>query len=184
MAKKRAAASTVMEEMNNVPVDSLVSYPNNPRNNENTIDAVKKSLQRFGYVKVSIGIDEKNVLLYGHTTLKAIKELGWPTVPKVSRIVGLDEKHKRAYRIADNRLSEMSYWDSDLLMSEMSFLKEQDFNIEDMGFSEMDLKDLTDKVDDKPQKAVKTMNLRTGPKYLCPHCGYEMNPVEKPKKGD
>src|SRR5689334_7181042 len=45
----------------------------------------------------------------------------------------------KAYRIADNRLSEEAEWDSDLLCQELASLKELDVDLSLTGFSEIEL---------------------------------------------
>ena len=58
----------------------LIEYENNPRNNEAAIDAVAKSIEEFGF-KVPIVITKENVIIAGHTRLKASLKLGLATVP-------------------------------------------------------------------------------------------------------
>lgn len=117
-----------------VPLSRLRPYDRNPRKNDPAVEAVAKSLAEFGYVKVSVGIDEENVLLYGHTTLKAMKRLGWSHCPEVTKIDGLTDPQKQAYRLADNRLAELAEWDGDLLLEELMDLAAAEFDVAITGF--------------------------------------------------
>lgn len=55
--------------------DSLIPYANNPRLNDNAVDAVAASIKEFGF-KVPIVVDGENVIINGHTRLKAAHKLG------------------------------------------------------------------------------------------------------------
>ncbi len=101
-----------------LPITDIKPYEKNPRKaSADAINAVKKSIERFGY-NVPIVVDENNVVLTGHTRLLAIKELKWE---KVTVLVASDltEEQAREFRIIDNRISEMSVWDHDLLKDEL-----------------------------------------------------------------
>ena len=63
-----------------MPVESLVPYARNPRHNTAAIDAVKASIAEFGF-RQPIVVDEKLVVIVGHTRLEAAKQLGLKTVP-------------------------------------------------------------------------------------------------------
>ena len=118
-----------------VPIDKPIPYENNPRFSDKGVPHVKESILKYGYVKASIGVDEDNVLLYGHTTLKALKELKYELIPEVTQIVGLSEAQKRGYRIADNKSGEYSGWDFVKLIDEIEFLQDNDSElIDSTGF--------------------------------------------------
>jgi hypothetical protein len=108
-----------------VPIDKAIPYENNPRFNDKGVPHLIESIRAYGYMKTSIGVDENMVLLFGHTTLKALKELQWPLIPEITQFTGLTEAQKRGYRIADNKTSEYSGWDFVKLIDEMEFLQEQ-----------------------------------------------------------
>ena len=61
-------------------VDDIIPYENNPRDNDNSVDAVVESIKNFGFL-VPIVIDKDNVLVAGHTRIKALKKMGIKTVP-------------------------------------------------------------------------------------------------------
>ena len=109
---------TKIEILNDVSIDGLKPYPGNIFNHKNVQD-IANSIRDFGYNKLSIGVDEDNVLLYGHGTLEAIKLLEWDKVPMVAKIVGLNDEKKKAYRIADNTTNRNTHIIKNLLQEEM-----------------------------------------------------------------
>lgn len=104
-------------------------YPNNPRKNDKSVDAVAESIAQCGYC-APIVIDEDGVILAGHTRYRALKKLGWKEC-EVCVAVGLTDEQKRKYRILDNRTNELSAWDFDKLDLELPTL---DFGGFDFGF--------------------------------------------------
>ena len=100
-----------------VNVDKLTPYAMNPRFNDSAVDAVANSIRDFGF-KVPIVADKNGVIVAGHTRLKAAKKLGLKTVPVVYAD-DLDEEQIRAFRLADNKVSELATWDPEKLEIEM-----------------------------------------------------------------
>lgn len=120
-------------------VSDLIPYINNPRNNENAIDKVASSIKEFGF-KVPIVIDKDNVVVTGHTRLLASKKLGLEEVPCVVA-TDLSKAQIKAFRIADNKVSEYATWDNDMLKVELEELEELDFNLGELNidFSDFNL---------------------------------------------
>ena len=101
-----------------VSINEVLPYEKNPRKiNKEGVRAVKESIEKYGY-NVPIVVDSKMVVVTGHSRLMACKELG---MEKVSVIVAthLTDRQAKEFRIADNRTSELSKWDNDLLVSEL-----------------------------------------------------------------
>lgn len=92
-------------------------YEKNPRKNDDAVQYVAESIKQFGF-KVPIVIDKDGVIVAGHTRYKAAKKLNLSTVPCVVAD-DLTEEQIRAYRLADNKVSEKSAWDFDLLFPEL-----------------------------------------------------------------
>lgn len=104
-------------------IEKLIPYINNPRINDNAVDAVAASIKEFGF-KNPILIDKENVIIAGHTRLKAAKKLGLKEVP-VIRIEDLTDKQIKAFRIADNKTTELAEWDFELLNIELEGLDDE-----------------------------------------------------------
>lgn len=118
-------------------VSELIAYDNNPRDNDDAVDAVANSIKEFGF-KVPIVIDTKNVIIAGHTRLKACKKLKIEEVPCIIAD-DLTEDQIKAFRLADNKTGELAKWDLDKLSEELKFIEM------DMGqFGFEDLEDLVE----------------------------------------
>lgn len=117
-------------------VEKLIPYENNPRKNDKAVNAVANSIKAFGF-KQPIVVDRNMVVVAGHTRLKAAKQLKLKEVPVVIADDLTDEEVK-AYRLADNRVSEAATWDDDLLKIELDGIV--DIDMSDFGF-DLDLDD-------------------------------------------
>lgn len=113
-------------------------YWRNPRRNEGAIQAVKQSIQDYG-MNQPIIVDGDNVIIAGHTRYKALQELGVTKVPCVIK-TDLTAQQVNAYRIADNKTSELATWDMEKLIPELRALE----NVEEMEiyFPAISLEDL------------------------------------------
>ena len=98
-------------------IEKLIPYENNPRNNDDAVDQVAESIKEFGFQQ-PIVVDKENVVIVGHTRLKAAKRLGLETVPVVVADELTDEQAK-AYRLADNKTNEIATWNFDILNEEL-----------------------------------------------------------------
>ena len=122
----------------------LKPYENNPRMNEGGVDPVARSIEEYGF-KVPIVIDRNKVVVCGHTRLMAAEKLGLDEVPCIMADDLTDEQVK-AFRIADNKVSDFSMWDNKKLLQELEDLSAEDLftgfdlsNFSDLGI--MDEKD-------------------------------------------
>ena len=98
-------------------ISELVEYENNPRNNDDAVEPVAKSIQEFGW-RQPIVVDRDNVIVAGHTRYRAAIKLGLETVPCVVAD-DLSPDAIKAYRLVDNKTSEFAQWNLDLLNSEL-----------------------------------------------------------------
>lgn len=119
-------------DVKNLPLADLKPYDNNPRKNDSAVDAVAKSIEQFGF-KVPIVIDSDNVIVCGHTRYKAAQKLHLDCVPCVIADDLSPEKIK-AFRLADNKVSELAVWDDAALLDELHDLTNFDFDMADFGF--------------------------------------------------
>ena len=142
-------------------IDELIKYKYNPRNNKNSIPEVAKSIQEFGF-KVPIIIDNKNVIVAGHTRFEASKMLNLKKVPCIV-INDLSEEQIKAFRIADNKVAEYSRWDYEKLKEELKDIKTDLFDFE--YDNKLDISDDDFISDTEITKEKKTK------KYVCPKCG-------------
>lgn len=113
-------------------VSELIPYVNNPRNNDDAVDAVASSIKNFGF-KVPIVVDSNNEIINGHTRLKAAKKLGLETVPVIVAD-DLTPEQIKAFRLADNKVGEIATWDEDALIIELEELKNLDFDMSEFEF--------------------------------------------------
>lgn len=142
------------------PIDALKPHPKNPRlHDREQIKKLAVSIKTFGFVAPAL-IDNHNEIIVGHGRILAAKDAGLTDVPTI-RLEHLTDEQVRAYRIADNRLSEIAVWDDALLAEQLKALSEMqlDFQIEAVGFTmgEIDLRiealspaDKADPADDVP----------------------------------
>lgn len=95
----------------------LLPYINNARKNDHAVDAVASSIKNYGF-KQPIVIDSRGEVIAGHTRLKAAKKLQLDEVPCIVAD-DLTPAQVKAYRIADNKVAELSEWDMELLKLEL-----------------------------------------------------------------
>lgn len=148
-------------EVQEMRLDEIRPYENNPRKNDEAVQAVANSIREFGF-KQPIVVDADNVIIVGHTRYKAAQELGLETVP-VLVASDLSEEQARAYRLADNKTSELAGRDFTALAMEMSKIN---MDMSEFGFTEaFDDSVLNDLFAEAPEKEKEPKKVR------CPHCG-------------
>lgn len=154
-------------------LDDIRPYPNNPRKNDNAVDAVAESIRQCSYVQPII-VDEDHVILAGHTRHKALKKLGYQDC-SVIVVEGLTEDQKKKYRYLDNKTAEAALWDLPKLTAELEDLDFEDldfFNLEDEDFA-VRFKD-DDEVDGVIEYEAEVFADETF-KHECPICGFRFN---------
>ena len=102
----------------NLSLTDIRPYARNPRKNDEAVKNVAASIREFGFL-VPLVIDANHEIVAGHTRYKAAKSLGMKTVPCVIAD-DLTEDQIRAFRLADNKVSEAAQWDMDLLPLELA----------------------------------------------------------------
>ena len=127
--------------------EELKAYENNPRNNDNAVAAVAASIKEFGF-KVPIVIDKDCVIIAGHTRLKAAQQLCMQTVPCIVAD-DLTQEQIRAFRLADNKVSELASWDFDKLEAELAALEDLAFDMEAFGFEAIAEEEMMSAINDE-----------------------------------
>ena len=120
--------------------EEVKPYQNNPKkHSEKQITQIINSIKEFKFNN-PILIDENNVLIAGHGRLLASKHLQIKEIPAI-RLTHLTESQKKAYRIADNKLTENGAWDTDLLKIEFEEIQKLnlDLNLDITGFDNQDI---------------------------------------------
>ena len=156
-----------------VNIDRIKPYKNNPRNNDAAVEKVAESITLFGF-KNPILLDTKNVIVCGHTRLKAAQKLGMEQVPCIIA-TDLTPKQIKAYRLIDNKVAELAQWDLGLLNEELTALKLDMPDIDFDGFGlvlgnmdEDGIQDFFENSTERGEKKPKTVK--------CPKCGEEFEP--------
>ena len=126
-----------------VSIKDLKPYENNAKiHGEKQIERLQSSIKEFGFVS-PILIDKNNVVIAGHGRLEAATRLGLEKVPCVC-IEGLSEAQKKAYILADNRLSELdTRWNLDLVQKELETI-DIDFDLSSFEFKVPEMPSLDD----------------------------------------
>lgn len=115
-------------------ISDLKMYENNPRDNDEAVEYVANSIREFGW-KVPVVIDKDDVIVAGHTRVKAAITLGIDDIPCIIAD-DLDDRQIKAFRLADNKTGEKAEWNYEKLAQELEGLL--DFDMEQFGFEELE----------------------------------------------
>lgn len=146
-------------------ISEIIPYENNPRKNDEAVEYVANSIKEFGF-KVPVIIDKNNVIVAGHTRVKAAERLGIEEIPCIMADDLTDEQIK-AFRLADNKVGELAGWDFEILDMELIDI---DLNMSDFGFITYDDSDIDNLFEEQEEKRKEKKQI------ICPHCGL---PIEK-----
>lgn len=166
------------------PIERIKPYPNNPRTHPPAqVDLLSKLLTKHGPDQ-PIVVDEDGVILKGHGRRLAAINAGMKTFPVFVR-AGMSDEDKIALRIGDNQVALLSGWDTGLIKLELETLKEADYEIDLLGFGDMQLVNFL-AGGPAPPAEFGVHDERTMPtEFCCPKCSYRWsgNPLagaEKP----
>lgn len=136
-----------------IELEQLVPYARNARtHSDSQVAQIAGSIAEFGFVNpVLIGGD--NIIIAGHGRVMAAKKLGLETVPTI-KLDHLTENQRRALVIADNKIAENAGWDEELLRLELQNLADEDFDLDLLGFDDVELDDLLTSLDDDEAAAL------------------------------
>lgn len=163
-----------------ININDIKPYWRNPRKNAEAVEAIKNSIQRYGY-NSPILIDKDNVIIAGHTRFLALRDMEKKEVEVIR--LDLDEEKAKEFRIVDNKSNELSLWDNEKLMQELREISDIDemkqyFPNEDLS------KLISDNINYEPiqysedsfnnsfsnQQENFENNEDTLHKVMCPHC--------------
>ena len=171
-------------------VNELIPYERNPRIHPQTqIDQLAGSIREWGWT-MPILIDADDNVIAGHGRLYAAQQLGIEEVPCVTATDWPEEK-KKAYVIADNKLSENGSWDDGLFFAELRSLQDSGFDLSKVGmdsdfafedfepnlapmtnfteFTESDVERAANKIDQQFFNASEDVSAQ-GLEVICPYC--------------
>ncbi|MBI2818142.1 MAG: ParB N-terminal domain-containing protein [Acidobacteria bacterium] len=123
------------------PVEKLVPFARNARTHSDAqVAQIAGSIAEFGF-NAPLLVDTNSGIIAGHGRLLAARKLGLTEVPVIV-LDHLSETQKRAYIIADNKLSELAGWNEEVLASEFAALEQEGFDLALTGFSDAELEAL------------------------------------------
>ena len=140
--------SALEQQLEHWPIDRLVEYARNPRNNDHAVDRVAAAIREFGF-RVPVVAKSDGTVVDGHLRLKAARKLKLDTVP-VLLADDLTDAQIKAFRISVNRMAELADWDEELLALELQDLQDLDFDLELTGFDEDELNRLLGLTEEEP----------------------------------
>ena len=153
------------------PTEKLIEYARNPRQNDQVIPKMVASIKEFGF-RIPIVAKSDGTVVDGHLRLKAAREMGLEQVPVVLADE-LTDTQVKAFRLLANQSANWAEWDNDLLKLELEELKEEDFNVDLIGFELEEVVPLTDMPMDDFFEAPQDTKEKKKKTIVCPHCGEE-----------
>lgn len=121
-----------------IDINKVIPYWQNPRDNKKTVERLIVSIRDFGF-NVPLVVNKDMVLITGHARLKAAKRLGLETVP--CNVVDLTDEQAKKYRIADNKIQELTDWKEEELFKELREIGDK-MELLDIGFSVDEIDDI------------------------------------------
>ena len=154
------------------PIERLTANPRNARiHGPEQIEQIRASLREFGWT-MPVLVRENGMLIAGHGRLEAAKLEGITEVPTIVAR-GWSEAQCQAYAIADNKLTDSSHWDEELLQLELGDLREAGFDLALTGFDQDELdrllvvdRDVDGDPDDAPEPPAEPIS-RPGDLWIC-----------------
>ena len=120
----------------------LKPWEDNPRINDEAVDAVAKSIESFGF-NVPILCDQRLTIIVGHTRWKAAEKIGMKSVPVI--VLEISETQRKAFAVADNKTAEIADWDYQKLRKVLEELKNKKINLPSLGYCQAELQALLTK---------------------------------------
>ena len=120
------------------PLARLIPHARNARtHSEAQVAQIAGSIAEFGFVNpVLVGAD--GVIVAGHGRVMAARKLGLTEAPGIV-LAHLTPTQRRALMIADNQIASQAGWNDEMLAAELAALKDEDFDLDLLGFDDADL---------------------------------------------
>ena len=155
-----------MLTINEINLDKIRPWENNPRLNNQAVDAVAESIRLFGF-NVPVICDQNLTIIAGHTRWKAAQKIGMEKIPVIK--VEMTDAQRRAFSIADNKTAEIADWDFPKLKDILNELTSEDIALSSLGFSDEELRRLLHKDDNDentiPESDNTTITTKSGDIY-------------------
>ena len=150
-----------MLKVRQIAIGKLKPWEDNPRRNDRAVQAVAKSIERFGF-NVPVLCDEELQVIAGHARLKAAQKLGLLQVPAIT--LSLQGPERTAFSIADNKTAHIADWHLPSLRAVLKELASENIRLEDLGFSELELREIlgVDENEDSLREVPKENRFRGG----------------------
>ncbi|MEJ6479177.1 MAG: site-specific DNA-methyltransferase [Octadecabacter sp.] len=130
------------------PLESLQPYAKNAKmHGPEQVAKIAASMAEFGWT-VPCLVAEDGELIAGHGRVLAAEMLGLTEAPVIV-LAHLSDEQRRAYRIADNKLTELGEWDEAVLSGELQLLAAEDFDLSLIGFDDAELDALLSGIDEE-----------------------------------
>ncbi len=146
----KVAAPNIDIQIERWPIERLIPRANNPRtHSREQVASIAASIREFGFTNpILVGADDD--IIAGHARLLAAEKLGMKEVPVIV-LRHLSPAQRRALVIADNQLAiEGAAWDEEMLRVELAILHEEDYDLNLVGFDDVELQRLLEAQDNAP----------------------------------
>lgn len=175
--KQEAGQGWPIENVERRATDELVPYARNARtHSDQQVDQIAASIAEWGWT-MPVLIDEGGVILAGHGRVLAARRLGIEEVPVIVA-KGWSEPQRRAYVLADNKLTLNGGWDEDLLRVEIADLELEGFDLDLTGFDKEELDGLlTEPKLESSSREIDVDAIELA--HRCPRCGFEFETSPK-----
>ena len=147
VAKRKSPNNSRPRYYSAMLLSKLKPYKKNPRQNDDAVEAVVKSIEQFGKIAPII-CNEKLQICAGHTRFKAAIERNEKTFPVVV-VPGLTGERFKAYNIVDNQTASIAQWDTPALAEIIKELQDEGFPTETLGFAEDQLDEIMASIEDR-----------------------------------
>jgi len=128
-------------QIEQVALEKLLPYARNSRtHSDEQVAQIAASIREFGFVNPVL-IDARGTIIAGHGRVLAARKLGMDEVPAI-QLTHLSDAQQRALVIADNKLALNAGWDYDKLAVEIDALKDDNFDVNLLGFTGKELAEL------------------------------------------